>query len=172
MIVQEKQWTATEFRERRERVFSEHRKEARYPTHDAAEVRVLPSNGRHLQATIVDISKSGVRLELGMTLLKGSRVEITSRGKLVIFGEVRYCRRVGGVYQAGILIEGVVTPSNDKESHLLEEEIDLYVIGRGLEIPEVLRAKEHISKCDECSRRVAVTIAKLYPRRVKQATIG
>ena len=119
---------------------------------------MLPSNGEHLAATIVDISKSGLRLELGSTLLKGSRVEITtSPRKLIIFGEVRYCRRVGGIFNAGILIEGVVAPAGDSEAHLLDDEIALFVIGKGLAVPEVLRAKDHISQCDACSRRMVDT---------------
>jgi len=149
---------------------SDKRREIRYPTNDQAEVRMLPSSGEHLAATIVDISKSGLRLELGSTLLKGSRVEITtSPRKLIIFGEVRYCRRVGGIFNAGILIEGVVAPAGDSEAHLLDDEIALFVIGKGLAVPEVLRAKHHISKCDACSRRMVDTSATLYPRRSKPA---
>src|SRR5882724_549403 len=128
MIVQDK----VRALESRAETSREKRKEARYPTNDAAEVRVLPSNGETVAATIIDISKSGLRLELGRTLLKGRRLEITiSPRKLVIFGEVRYCRRVGGVYQAGVLIEGVVSPDQDAETHLLDDEIRLFVVGKG-----------------------------------------
>ena len=150
---------------------SDKRKETRYPTNDAAEVRVLPSDGQNFPATIIDISKSGLRLELSAPLLKGRRIEImTTARKLVIFGEVRYCRRVGGVFHAGVLIEGVVSPKDSSEAHLLDDEIALFVVGKGLSVPELLRAKDHISKCDSCSRRMTETAATLYPRRLKQTT--
>jgi hypothetical protein len=148
----------------------EKRKETRYPTNDAADVRLLPGDGKHLPGTIIDISKSGLRLELSTALIKGRRIEIiTFPGGLIIFGEVKYCRRVGAVFHAGVLIEGVVSKRDDGETHILDEEIELYVVDKGLTAPEVLRVREHLSKCDVCSRRVLATAAMLQPRRFRPA---
>ena len=102
----------------------EKRKEARYPTRDAALVRELPPahSREELPATVIDVSKSGLRLELGKQLWKGSRIEIAIvPRKLVIFGEVRYCRRSGAIFQVGVLIEGLVFPKPDDGKHLHEE---------------------------------------------------
>jgi hypothetical protein len=133
-------------------------------------VRLLPDDGQHLPGTIIDISKSGLRLELGTALTKGRRIEIvTFPAGLIIFGEVKYCRRVGAVFHAGVLIEGVVSGKEDGEAHILDDEIELYVVGKGLAAQEVLRVREHLSKCDVCCRRVLATAAMLQPRRFKPA---
>jgi hypothetical protein len=149
---------------------TEKRRETRYPTNDAADVRLLPDDGQHLPGTIIDISKSGLRLELSTALLKGRRIEIiTFPGGLIIFGEVKYCRRVGAVFHAGVLIEGVVSGKEDGEAHILDDEIELYVVGKGLAGQEVLQVREHLSKCDFCCRRVLATAAMLQPRRFRPA---
>src|SRR5438552_12103149 len=109
-------------------LIAEKRGEARYPTDDAAEVQILPSNGIRLPATVIDISKSGLRVELETMLAKYMRVEvmITPR-KLVIFGEVRYCRRSGGRFQAGIFIEGIVFPKTDNK-HIHDDHLSMYAL--------------------------------------------
>src|ERR1700683_1722981 len=149
---------------------TEKRRETRYPTNDAVDVRLLPDDGQHLPGTIIDISKSGLRLELGTELTKGRHIEIVTfpRG-LIIFGEVKYCRRVGAVFHAGVLMDGVVSGKEDGEAHILDDEIELYVVGKGLAAQEVLRVREHLSKCDVCCRRVLATAAMLQPRRFKPA---
>jgi PilZ domain len=89
----------------------EKRHEHRYSTNDPAEVKVLPSDGVVLTAKIVDVSRSGVGIEIERPLLKSTRVEIGSpRHKLVIFGEVRYCKPAGARFHIGVLIEGVASP--------------------------------------------------------------
>jgi len=146
----------------------EKRKEARYPTRDAALVRELPpaQNREDLPATVIDVSKSGLRLELERQLWKGSRVEIAIvPRKLVIFGEVRHCRRLGAIFQVGVLIEGLVFPKPNDGQHIHEDLIILYVAGRGLTVPEILRVKHHILTCDVCSSRMAETAAILQPAR-------
>jgi hypothetical protein len=85
----------------------ERRKEVRYPTYDPAQVRLSPG-GRCISGTILDISRSGLGIELGAFIRRGSRVEIILAGRAVIFGTVRYCRRVAKGHHAGVLIEHVV----------------------------------------------------------------
>src|SRR5258707_456189 len=87
----------------------ERRSEARYPTRDVVEVKILEKDSWcRVAATIVDVSRSGLRLELRSPIAKGSQVEIILGRALVIFGEVRYCRRGGEAVYVGILIEQVV----------------------------------------------------------------
>ena len=144
---------------------SEKRSEARYPTNDAAEVQILPSNGLRLPATVIDISKSGLRLELETMLGRYMRIEvmITPR-KLVIFGEVRYCRRSGGRFHAGILIEGIVFPKTDTK-HIHDDQLTMYALGKGLTAPEVLWLKDHLLKCEGCVVRLAETTKQLRSSR-------
>lgn len=148
----------------RSRQIIEKRKDPRYSTRAAAEVQVLQINGARVPATVVDISRSGLRLELETSLPKGTRIQIMIvPRKVVIFGEVRYCRRSDAVHHAGVLIEDVVFPRHDDDAHLVEDEISLYAVGKGLTVLEVLRVKAHLSTCEACSRRMAETTAALYP---------
>ena len=142
----------------------EKRGEARYPTNDPAQVQILPSNGTWLPCTVVDISRSGLRLELETKLTKNTRIEImiTPR-QVVIFGEVRYCRTSRGRFHAGVLIEGVVFPKPDTGEHLDDDQIVLYMRGKGLTAPELLLMKNHLLICDECVSRLVETTRELDP---------
>jgi len=143
--------------------FSEKRKERRYPTNDAVEVRILP-DGKPIPATVVDVSKSGLRLELVTSLATHARIEILmASSKLAIFGEVRYCRRSGAVFHSGVLTEDVVYSKPETGEHLREDEIALYVVGKGLTVAEVLRVQDHLSKCPACKRLMVQTTKTLYP---------
>ncbi len=84
--------------------------------------------------------------------------------KAVIFGEVRYCRRSGEAYHAGVMIEDVVQPKPDV-SHLDDDEISLYIVGKGLTASEVLRVETRIFRCDSCKQRMVQTTKALYPKQ-------
>jgi PilZ domain len=85
----------------------ERRKEVRYPTNDPALVRLSPGK-EYVSGTILEISKSGVRIELNSPITAGSRVEIILPGGAVVFGSIRHCKRVADAQHAGVLIEHVV----------------------------------------------------------------
>src|SRR5271169_48886 len=85
----------------------ERRHEARYPTNDPAEIRILPLNGPRLPSTVVDVSRSGLRLELATQLARGLQVEVVLPAKVAVLGEVRYCLRVGAVFHIGVRIQDV-----------------------------------------------------------------
>jgi len=85
----------------------ERRKEIRYPTYDPVLVRLSPGRAC-VPGTILDISRSGLRVEIGPPIRRGSRLEIILASRAVIFGTVRYCRRVADAHHAGVLIEHVV----------------------------------------------------------------
>ena len=160
---------ATQIRLRERNSFSEKRKEARYPANDPVEVRIVPE-GQPIQATIIDVSRSGVRLELGTSLEKHLRIEILMPGKLAIFGEVRYCRRSSEVFHVGVQIEEVISAGPDPGDHLPEDEIVLYVAGKGLSTVETRRVEDHLSKCLSCSRFKAQTAKSLYPPTRRPST--
>lgn len=143
----------------------EKRKERRYPTNDPAEVRVIPDS-MSLSATVIDVSRSGMRIELATPVPKGVRIEIlmpTSR--VVVFGEVRYCRRYGEAYHAGVMIEDVVQPKANAGAHVHEDEIALYVAGKGLNLAEVFRVEYHVPNCPSCRRLMVQIRDTLYPNR-------
>jgi hypothetical protein len=85
----------------------ERRNEVRYATHDPARVRLSPGK-EYVSGTVLEISKSGVRLELSAPIAAGSRVEIILPGGAVVFGSIRYSKRVADAQHAGVLIEHVV----------------------------------------------------------------
>jgi PilZ domain len=144
----------------------ERRKEIRYSTNDPAVVSILPLNGDRMPAAVIDISKSGLRLELGKAIRKGGRIEVKIMpSNLVIFGEVRYCRRSGAVYHAGVLIEGMVSGKADQRDHLQDDQISLYAVGKGLSVPEILQIKDHLQNCDACSKRLANALTALRSKR-------
>lgn len=86
----------------------ERRREPRYPCNDPVKVRVISKGGPRFPATVLEVSRSGLRLELDIPIAKGSDIEVTVRGHVVIFGEIRYCRRTGDSFHAGILIREVL----------------------------------------------------------------
>ena len=132
----------------------EKRREPRYPTHDAVEVKTLPYSEAPMQANVLDVSKSGMKLEIDRQLLPGSRIEILMpSSKLVLFAQVRYCRRFGALYYAGVLIEDVVPPKRDA-MHLGDNEISRHLSGRGMGAAEVLWIESHLSWCDACKQEV------------------
>jgi hypothetical protein len=83
------------------------RRDARYATNDPAEVEVLHANVRHLSALVLDVSRSGIRLGIQERIAPGSQVKVTMPRQVVIFGEIRYCRRAGARFHAGVLIQQV-----------------------------------------------------------------
>lgn len=141
----------------------EKRRERRYPTNDPAEVRAFPFNADAIPANIVDVSRSGMRLELVAPLPRDARIEIVmSFTKLKVSGEVRYCRKVGAVYQAGVLIHDIVQPKPDVK-HLHDDDVSLYVAGKGLSTEGVLRVEVHLSCCVACKQRLVEATKTLYP---------
>ena len=140
----------------------EKRKEARYPANDVVEFRVLP-DGHLLRATIIDVSRSGLRLELEAALTKHLTIEIFTASKLTIVGEVRYCRKCSGVYHAGVQIQEVVSSVPQMGGHVPEDDIVLYAAGKGLSKAEICRVEDHLSKCVSCTRFWTQTTKSLHP---------
>src|SRR5579872_4630465 len=100
------QAVSTAFALKRARL-AERRREARYPTQDPAEVEVRHGEMLRMPAMVVDVSRSGMRLELPAAVGRGEQVKITLPRQVMILGEIRYCRRAGIVYHAGVLIQEV-----------------------------------------------------------------
>jgi hypothetical protein len=82
---------------------AERRREVRYATCDPVQVSLLDLGGLEIAGVVRDVSKSGLRLEIGLPVIPGSRLKIRLRSH-VIFGEVRYCFPARGTWQAGVAI--------------------------------------------------------------------
>src|ERR1035437_7301702 len=135
-------WDATPdvssaFAQRRARL-SERRRETRYPTQDAAEVEVRHGEILRMPAMVVDVSRSGLRLELPAAVGRGEQVKICLPRQVVILGEVRYCRRAGMVYHAGVLIQDVFQDQVVPGAHISADEIAFFLIGKGLAVADII----------------------------------
>jgi hypothetical protein len=65
------------------------------------------------------------------------QIRVAFPGKLVIFGEVRYCRPAGDGFHIGIFIQDMVRSSRPPERHIHDDELSPYLVGKGLTVPEV-----------------------------------
>lgn len=94
------------------------RSEPRFPANAPVEVSITyPVAQGHLAGTVIDISKSGLRLRMDTSLPKSSRVQV-KLGEVMVFGEVRHCREVeDGVFEAGIRIEDMLTRGGKPNKH-------------------------------------------------------
>jgi|SRR5579871_2874530 len=142
---------------------SERRQEARYNCADPCEIRVEPGARERVPGTVRDVSRSGLRLEITVPVLKGSFIEVMLPKEVVIFGEVRYCRPGSGTYQVGVQIQEVFYGTREIQ-HLHDDDLSLYLVGKGLTACEVIRAREHLQKCRRCRERLAEAAAILNPK--------
>ena len=143
---------------------ADRRTEARYPTQDPAELQVLPCPSEPIYGTILDVSRSGMRAALPKRLDRGQQVRVQLHNN-VIFGEVRYCRAVSGVFHIGIRIQEVVRPAQPENEHIADDPLSLYAVGKGLSVPEVIQVREHLVRCEACRTRLAQREALLNPSR-------
>jgi hypothetical protein len=140
----------------------ERRSEARYQTQDPAELEILPGSRDPFFGTILDVSRSGLRIALSRRLNRGEQVKVKLH-RNVIFGEVRYCRPVSGGFQAGVKIQDLVRGAGQSNEHMGDGALSLYAIGKGLTVSEVIDAREHLRQCERCLARLAETEAQLNP---------
>jgi PilZ domain-containing protein len=142
---------------------ADRRSEARYPTQDPAELEILPGPTQTLYGTILDVSRSGLKISLPQRIDRGRQVKVKLHGN-VIFGEVRYCRAVSGSFQIGIRIQDLV-PAEGQNQHISDDPLSLYAVGKGLSVPEVIDIRRHLILCEACRVRLAKREAALNPSR-------
>ncbi len=143
---------------------AERRAEIRYPAQDPAELEILSGPTEPLFGTILDVSRSGLRVALSKRIDRGEQVQIKLHNN-VIFGEVRYCRAVSGAFHVGIRIQDLVRPAASQNQHIADDPLSLYAVGKGLSIPEVIELREHLGRCEACRARLAEKVALLNPSR-------
>jgi anti-sigma factor RsiW len=87
---------------------AERRRAHRVPTNDPALLKLIyPNVSDPLPARILDVSQSGLKVEVPLLLEPGATVEILM-GRAVAIAEVRYCVKVGATFHAGVLIQDVL----------------------------------------------------------------
>ena len=131
----------------------ERRSELRYPSQDPAEIEVLTDPGNLIYATVLDVSRSGMRVALSKPIHRGARVKVKLHHN-VICGEIRYCHTVSSTFHAGILIQELVRPATRARQHIADDPLSLYAIGRGLIAAEVIEIREHLVRCESCRVRL------------------
>jgi PilZ domain/Putative zinc-finger len=141
---------------------AERRAEARYLTQDPAEIEILPGPSVLIYGTILDVSRSGLRIALRRRISRGEQVKIKLH-RNVIFGEVRYCRAVPDGFQAGVKIQDLVHPPGPQYEHIADDSLSLYAVGKGLSVAEVIEVREHLAQCETCRACLARTQDMLNP---------
>ena len=131
---------------------AERRREPRYPCNDPVAIRILPDPSR-VPATLMDVSRSGLRIETDVPLTKSAEIEILLSKQLAVTGRVRHCRRVGAKYQAGILIQKAIDSSRPND-HVSDDQLNSYLNGRGLTLTQVIRVRDHLAVCSTCRLRI------------------
>lgn len=144
---------------------AERRRETRYPTQDAAEVEVRHGEILRMPAMVVDVSRSGLRLELPAAVGRGEQVKISLPRQVVILGEIRYCRRAGIVYHAGVLIQDIFQAEAAPGGHISADELSFYLIGKGLLVADIIKLREHLIECEACRIHLGEKDAVLNPAR-------
>jgi len=140
------------------------RSETRYQTQDPAEIEILPGPSAPLFGTVLDVSRSGLRVALQNRISRGEHVKVKLH-RNVIFGEVRYCRPVPNGFQAGLKIQDLVRPPGRQDEHIADDPLSLYAVGKGLSVAEVIDMREHLAHCEACRTRLARQQEALNPGR-------
>ncbi len=140
----------------------ERRSEARYQTQDPAEIEILPGPSEPFYGTVLDVSRSGLRVALSRRISRGEHVKVKLY-RNVIFGEVRYCRAVANGFQVGLRIQDLVRPARKHDDHIADDPLSLYAVGKGLAVAEVIEVREHLARCEGCRVRLAQQEGLLNP---------
>ena len=129
----------------------ERRSEARYQTQDPAEIEIIRGPSEPFYGTVLDVSRSGLRVALSRRINRGEQVRVKLH-RNVIFGEVRYCRAVPSGFQVGLRIQDLVRPAGKHDEHIADDPLSLYAIGKGLSVAEVIEVREHLEQCEAVPR--------------------
>ena len=83
----------------------------RVPAAGTGELTVISPQGEKLNAMVLDVSRSGLQLEVGALIEFGSSIQLQLR-TVTVLGKVTNCREIGsGRYRVGVLIAQVIEPA-------------------------------------------------------------
>lgn len=157
----------------------ERRREKRYPANEPAELVLMQQPVDTRPCVVLDLSKSGLQLELASRVPKGAHVKITMPRNIIVFGEIRYCRASGPLFRAGVLIRDLFSPKQEPagngalaDAHASEDDLSLYAIGKGLTTSEIIRITAHLRECDTCRARILQIEATINPVRRRKINLN
>jgi len=151
-------------------VVQERRKERRYPTQDPVEVNLLPPDKGIIPATVIDVSRSGVRLECAHPIPNFAKIELIFIATgIVAVGNVRHCRPVDYLFQAGVFVEDIIAATDYAAAHLTVDEVAKFVQGRGLTTRQVFRFERHRLMCGHCEQAINDATKAIHMPRFQPA---
>ena len=112
-----------------------------------------PKPYARLAATIVDVSGSGMQIELPEPLDAGDNIELRLKD-VTVFGEVCNCRPgKGGRYRAGIRTSQVIA-SPLQNRHLPDVDLEPYLKKKGLTDAQRKFYTDHLETCTQCRENI------------------
>jgi len=132
------------------------RREPRHVTNDPVQIRRLETGGGPpVCGNVLDVSLSGLRIELATPIEQGVQVEIVLPDGAIICGTTRYCGCTSHLYQVGVAIEVVDYAQPLIADHIQDTQLNLCVVGKGLTVLEAIYVKTHLLTCKSCRHRLA-----------------
>ena len=130
-------------------------RETRYSTTETVEILLLdPASGPRFSGTVLDVSGSGLRVETAAPINKGVRLGIILPDGAIIFAEARHCSPSGTLYHVDVAIEVLYYARPVMANHIGENELNLYLAGKGLTVIEAIHLKNHLLTCTSCQDRL------------------
>jgi PilZ domain len=133
----------------------EKRSEHRYPACEIVEVQVIGASGGRFPGMVLDISRSGLKVEVGKPLSQGAHLEIVFASRAIIIGEARYCRSKGKLYHVGVKIEGVYFSRVVSSRHIGEQLLARYSRDSKLSPLLAMEIQNHLTACETCRAALA-----------------
>jgi hypothetical protein len=128
--------------------------ERRYQADDPVEVVYEAGASIRLSGRMRNVSRTALCLELGAALGRTTQIRITFQGKLVIVGEVCECTPNGDGFRMEVSIHDLISSSSSSDQHVHDDQLSLYIAGKGLTVPDFTALGEHFVKCAECLNRL------------------
>jgi hypothetical protein len=141
------------------RRFVNRRPEPRYPTMDVVEVCILKSDCERVMGTVLDVTRTRLRVEVAAPISNGASLEIVLRNRAIICGVTRYCRRSEVGYHVGLVIKDIYYAQSISAGHPHDDQLGLYLAGKGLTVMEVIHIRNHLLACMACLKRLSETEA-------------
>ena len=134
-------------------------RELHHTTMDAVEVCILGSDCRGVAGTVLDVSQRELRIGVDAPIVRGTRIDVVLHRRVTISGLIRFCRRSQVGYQIGLLIESIYYAQSTSADHPHDDQLSLYLAGKGLTTMEIIHTRDHLAACRSCIKRLIETAA-------------
>src|ERR1700722_8713776 len=133
----------------------ERRREHRYPACEIVEVQIIGASGGRFGGMLLDVSRSGLKIEVGKPLSQGAHLQILLPSRGIIIGEARYCRSKNKLYHVGVKIEGIYFSQAAHSHHIEKELLARYSRDNALPPLEAMKIHSHLTACEACRAALA-----------------